>query len=48
MIAIIALNILKWDFLILLSVSIALGIEAYLIGFQISIGLSVPFASPSE
>jgi hypothetical protein len=36
MVALIALNILKWDFPVLLFVSIALGIEIYLIGFQIS------------
>jgi hypothetical protein len=36
MATLIALNILKWDFPVLLFVSIALGIEIYLIGFQIS------------
>jgi hypothetical protein len=36
MAALIALNILKLDFFVLLFVSIALGIEIYLIGFQIS------------
>ena len=43
MIVLIALNILKWDFLVLLSVSIALGIEVYLIGFQISYWTFCPF-----
>jgi hypothetical protein len=36
MAALIALNILKLDFFVLLFVSMALGIEIYLIGFQIS------------
>ena len=43
MIALIALNLLKWDFLVLLFVSIALGIEVYLIGFQISYRTFCPF-----
>jgi hypothetical protein len=43
MIALIALNLLKWDLLVLLFVSIALGIEAYLIGFQISYRTFCPF-----
>lgn len=43
MIALIALNILKWDFIVLLSISIALGIEIYLIGFQISYRTFCPF-----
>jgi uncharacterized membrane protein len=43
MIVLIALNLLKWDFLVLLFVSIALGIEAYLIGFQISYRTFCPF-----
>jgi hypothetical protein len=43
MIAFIAMNILKWDFVILPSVSIALGIEAYLIGFQIAYRTFCPF-----
>jgi len=43
MIALIALNLLRWDFLVLLFVSIALGIEAYLIGFQILYRTFCPF-----
>lgn len=43
MIFLIILNILKRDFFILLSVSIALGIEFYLIGFQISYRTFCPF-----
>jgi hypothetical protein len=43
MIVLIALNMLKWDFVVLLSVSIALGIEAYLVGFQISYWTFCPF-----
>jgi hypothetical protein len=43
MIVLIALNILKWDFVVLLSVSMALGIEAYLVGFQISYWTFCPF-----
>lgn len=43
MIALIALNILKRDFIVLLSISIALGIEIYLVGFQISYRTFCPF-----
>jgi hypothetical protein len=43
MIVFIVLNMLKWDFLVLLSASIALGIEAYLIGFQVSYRTFCPF-----
>ena len=43
MITLIALNLLKWDFLVLCFVSIALGIDAYLIGFQISYRTFCPF-----
>ena len=43
MIAFIALNILKWDFLVLLSASMAIGVEAYLIGFQVSYWTFCPF-----
>jgi hypothetical protein len=43
MIVLIILNILKWDLLILFSVSIALGIEVYLVGFQISYWTFCPF-----
>ena len=43
MIALIVLNILKWDFPVLLSVSIALGIEVYLVGFQITYWTFCPF-----
>jgi|PlaIllAssembly_1097288.scaffolds.fasta_scaffold45911_1 hypothetical protein len=43
MIALISLNILKWDLPILLFVSMALGVEAYLIGFQISYWTFCPF-----
>ena len=43
MIAFIALNILKWDFLVLLSASMAIGVEVYLIGFQVSYWTFCPF-----
>jgi hypothetical protein len=43
MVVLIALNILKWDFIVLPSVSIALGVEAYLVGFQISYWTFCPF-----
>jgi hypothetical protein len=43
MIVLIALNTLKWDFFVLLSVSITLGIEIYLIGFQIAYWTFCPF-----
>lgn len=43
MIVLITLSIFKWDLLVLFSVSIALGVEAYLIGFQISYRTFCPF-----
>jgi hypothetical protein len=43
MIAFIALNLLKGDFFVLLFVSVAFGVELYLIGFQITHKTFCPF-----
>jgi hypothetical protein len=43
MVALIVLNLLKWDFLVLPFVSMAFGVELYLIGFQITYKTFCPF-----